>query len=120
MIVLQFTVIMNWLRFSLAALFMFCGLIILSGAAVGIFRFRYVLNRIHVAAKCDTFGVLLTFSSLALMFGWNVMTVKLLLIIVFLWLANPVSAHLIARLEVATNPDIRKECKVIHNGADAD
>ena len=113
-------IIIHWLRFSLAALFLFCGLTILLGTAVGIYRFRYVLNRIHVAAKCDTFGVLLTFSSLALMFGWSIMTVKLLLIIVFLWLANPVSGHLIARLEVTTNPEIRKECKVIHNGADSD
>ena len=110
--------ILQWLRFAAAALLMFWGLATLLATAVGVFRFRYVLNRIHVAAKCDTFGVLLTFSSLAIMFGWSVASLKLLLIIVFLWIANPVSGHLIAHLEVATNPKIRDECEVMRNDTD--
>ena len=110
--------ILQWARFILAAILMICGLITLFATIVGIYRFHYVLNRIHVAAKCDTFGILLTFSSLGLMFGWSAATLKLLLIIIFLWMANPVSGHLIAHLEVATNPKIKEECKVIRNDTD--
>ena len=106
-------IILQWIRFALAAFLMLWGLATFLAAAVGIFRFRYVLNRIHVAAKCDTFGLLLTFSSLAVMQGWNVASLKLLLIIIFLWIANPVSGHLIAHLEASTNPDITDECEVI-------
>ena len=97
---------------------MIAGLATLLATAVGMFRFHYVLNRINVAAKCDTFGVLLTFSSLILILGWNIASLKLFLILVFLWLANPVSGHLIAHLEVATNPDIMDECEIIRNDAD--
>jgi len=111
-------IVLQWARFGLAALLMSAGLLALFGTTLGLFRFRYVLNRIHVAAKCDTFGVLLTFSSLILMSGWNAASLKLILIIIFLWLANPVSGHLIAHLEVATNPKIREECEVIRHDAD--
>ena len=108
-------IILQWIRFIIAALLLLGGMIILLATTVGIFRFKSVLNRIHVAAKCDTFGVLLTFSSLLVMSDWSFASAKLLLIIVFLWLSNPVSAHLIAYLEVATNPHAMDECKVVHN-----
>jgi multicomponent Na+:H+ antiporter subunit G len=111
-------IVLQWGRFILAASLMFAGLSTLLATTVGLFRFHYVLNRIHVAAKCDTFGVLLTFSSLMVIFGWSIESLKLLLILVFLWLANPVSGHLIAHLEVATNPNIREECKVMRYDPD--
>ena len=106
-------IVLQWARFIVAALLMVAGLSTLFATTVGLFRFNNVLNRINVAAKCDTFGVLLTFSSLIVMLGWDIASLKLILVIVFLWLANPVSGHLIAHLEVATNPDIREVCEVI-------
>ena len=111
-------IVLQWARFSFAALLMFAGLASLFATTVGLFRFHYVLNRIHVAAKCDTFGILMTFSSLIVMSGWNAASLKLFLIIAFLWIANPVSGHLIAHLEVATNPKILEECEVIRYDAD--
>ncbi len=40
--------------------------------------------------------------------GLNFTTLKMALIIVFLWCASPVSSHLIARLEVSTNERLKK------------
>ena len=111
-------IFLQWIRFAFAALLLLGGMITLFATVMGIFRFRYVLNRIHLAAKCDTFGVLLTFSSLVLMLGWDTTSLKLLLIIVLIWITNPVSGHLIAHLEVVTNSNIKKECKVIPYAAD--
>ena len=111
-------IVIHWARFILASLLMVAGLSTLLATTVGLFRFHYVLNRINVAAKCDTFGVLLTFSSLIVILGWDIASLKLLLIMIFLWIANPVSGHLIAHLEVATNPDVTDECEVIHYDAD--
>ena len=37
---------------------------------------------------------------------------KIALIVAFLWLASPVSSHLIAHLEVTTNDELEKYCKV--------
>ena len=47
--------------------------------------------------------------------GLNFTTLKMMLIVVFLWLASPVSSHLIARLEVSsgTKADGRYEKDMI-------
>ncbi|MCL1834616.1 MAG: monovalent cation/H(+) antiporter subunit G [Oscillospiraceae bacterium] len=106
--------VLQWIRFGTAALLMAAGLFAFVTSVIGIYRFNYVLNRIHVAAKCDTMGIFLTLSSLMVMSGFNVTTLKLLLLIVLMWLVNPVSSHLIAHLEAETNPDVIEECEVIH------
>jgi len=109
---------LQWARFILAALLMFAGLATLLAATVGLFRFHYVLNRVNVAAKCDTFGIFLIFSSLIVMSGWNFTSLKLFIIVVILWIANPVCANLIAYLEVATNPKPGEEYEVIRRDVD--
>lgn len=107
-------IVLHWIRFIIAAVFLLGGLVILSAALVGMFRFDNVLNRIHVAAKCDTFGLLLIFSSMIIMSGWSMESLKLVIIIVFFWLSVPVSSHLIAHMELATNPEIKEEFEVLH------
>lgn len=95
---------LEWVRFILTAAFLLSGLVILITAVIGLFKFDYVLNRMHAAAMGDTLGVILcllglTFSSPDI---WTAL--KLLLIITFLWFSSPVGSHLIARLEVTINP----------------
>ena len=106
--------IAGWIRFAIAAVLLVVGLLAFVTSMVGIYRFHYVLNRIHVAAKCDTMGVFLTLLSLMVMSGLSFTTLKLFLLIVFMWMSNPVSSHLIAHLEAETNPDIVEECEVVH------
>ena len=107
-------IVLLWIRFSIAALLMIGGLFLLFSVLVGLFRFNNVLNRVHVAAKCDTLGLLLTLSSLIVMHGWSYVSLKLLLILIFFWLSVPVSGHLIAYMEVMTNnKKVSEECKVI-------
>ena len=101
------------IRTILSLFFMGSGLFILGVATIGIFRFNYVLNRIHVAAKCDTLGAILFLSGLAVWSGWNFVTLKLVLIIAFLWLTNPAATHLVAKTEMRTNPELKDMCKII-------
>ena len=98
------------LRIIIAALLMLAGLFVLGVATIGIFRFSTMLNRIHIAAKCDTLGALLVLLSLIILSGFTIFSLKLLLVIIFLWLSNPVSSHLVARAEVKSNPDLNKIC----------
>ena len=95
---------LDWLRLILTAGFLLSGLLILITSVIGLYKFDYVLNRMHAAAMGDTLGIL--FCLLGLMISapdvWVML--KLLFIIVFLWVASPVSSHLIARLEVTINP----------------
>ena len=101
------------IRLAAAAVLILSGLFVLGVATLGIFRFESVLNRIHVAAKCDTLGALLTLSGLILLGGLGAFSLKLALVIVFLWMTNPVASHLVARAEVATNDRLHETCDVL-------
>ncbi len=101
------------IRVIIAGLLMIAGLFVLSVATVGIFRFSTMLNRIHVAAKCDTLGALLMLSGLIVLSGFTVYSLKLGLVIVFLWLCNPAASHLVARAEVKTNPNLEQICDFV-------
>lgn len=95
---------LSWIRFILSSALMISGLIILAAAVIGLYKFDYVLNRMHAAAMGDTLGLMLCLLSLTVSAPDIWVALKLLLIIFFLWLASPVSSHLIARLEVTINP----------------
>ena len=45
--------------------------------------------------------------------GFNFHSLKMAVIVCFLWLAGPVSSHLIAKAEVMTHPHIHDECEVV-------
>ena len=85
------------------------GLFSICVSAIGLFRFKCVLNRIHAAAVTDTVGVLFMMLGLALLCGFTLTTVKLGIIVVFMWLAGPVVTHLIAKMELLTERDIDAE-----------
>lgn len=101
--------VIEWIRFLAGAALLLFGLGIFAIEMIGVFRFRYVLNRMHAAAMGDTLGIGFSLVGLMLMSGWNFTTLKLLLVIVFLWFSSPVSSHLIARLEVTTNENKEKQ-----------
>ncbi|MDO5435560.1 MAG: monovalent cation/H(+) antiporter subunit G [Clostridia bacterium] len=100
---------METVRFIISAVLMAGALFTFITGVLGAFRFRYVLNRMHAAAVNDTLGVLLAIAALVIAFGFTMTSLKLILIIIFLWLSSPVSSHLIARLEVTTSPDLKQE-----------
>ena len=97
------------LRFILCALLMLLGLIFEISAVVGVFRFRYVLNRIHAAAMGDTMGIFLMLLGLAVANGLSMLSLKLMLLVLLFWLTSPVSSHLIGRLELVTNEELDRE-----------
>ena len=104
--------IFEWIRLILGCSFMICGLVIFFTEIFGIFHFNYVLNRMHAAAMGDTLGIASCMLGLVIFSGFNMTSLKLLLIVVFLWFASPVSSHVLARLEVATNENLESHCQV--------
>ena len=104
---------MEIFRFAFAAFFLLGGLFILGVATFGLFRLENALNRLHAAAKCDTLGSLMVLLGLAIIVGFNFIYLKLLILVVFIWIANPVAVFMIGRAEVLTNPHIEEECEVV-------
>lgn len=104
--------ILEWLRFLAGTGLLLAGLGIFALQIFGVFKFKYVLNRMHAAAMGDTLGIGICLTGLILLSGLNVTSLKLALVIVFLWLASPVSSHLISRLEVVTNEHLEEVCEL--------
>lgn len=104
--------IFDWIRLILGCSFIICGLVIFFTEIFGVFHFQYVLNRMHATAMGDTLGIASCMLGLVIFSGFNMTSVKILLIVIFLWFASPVSSHVLARLEVATNENLESRCKV--------
>ncbi len=104
--------IFDWIRLIAGCAFLICGLVIFFTEIFGVFHFRYVLNRMHATAMGDTLGIASCMIGLIIFSGFNFTSMKLMLIVIFLWFASPVSSHVLARLEVATNENLTSHCKV--------
>lgn len=104
--------VFEYVRLIVGCVFLMFGLVIFFTEIFGVFHFRYVLNRMHAAAMGDTLGIGSCLIGLIIFSGFNFTSLKLLLIIVFLWFASPVSSHVLARLEVATNENLETHCKI--------
>ena len=95
----------------IGGIFLFAGLAIFALEMIGVYRFRYVLNRMHAAAMGDTLGIGVSLFGLMIFSGFHFTTLKIALIVMFLWFASPVSSHLITRLEITTNEELDKYCE---------
>lgn len=105
---------MEMIRLILMILFISLGMFIFGIATFGLFKFKYILDRVHVAAKCDTLASLLILTGLIIYFGFSLASLKLFFVILLLWLTNPVGTHLIGQTEVITNSDNPKKYKEIN------
>lgn len=101
----------DWIRFIIGALFIICGVIVFIIEIIGVFRFRYVLNRMHAASLGDTLGLGCIILGLVVINGINFSSLKLLCVPVFLWITSPTASHLISRLEVTTDEEKEKHYK---------
>ena len=79
---------MEIVRITAGILLVGLGLFVYAVAAFGLFRFKYVLNRMHAAALGDTLGILFVLLGLILLTGWGFHALRMGLIIAFLWLAD--------------------------------
>ncbi|MBS6397440.1 MAG: monovalent cation/H(+) antiporter subunit G [Clostridiales bacterium] len=105
-----------WIQLIIGGILIVIGLLTLCVAVFGVYRFQYVLNRMHSSAMGDSLGILFIILGLMVLSGFQFGTLKLALIIVFFWLAGPVSSHMIGQMEILTNEKLKEECEVPDDG----
>jgi multicomponent Na+:H+ antiporter subunit G len=66
-------------------------------AALGVVRLPDLLTRMHASSKAGTLGAALMLAGVAITFADTAIVMRVLLIIVFLFITAPLSAHMIAR-----------------------
>lgn len=109
--------VLSWIRFLIGAVCIIAGLVFYVIQFIGVFRFRYVLNRMHAAAIGDTLGGGLVLLGVLVLNGFTLASAKILFIVAFLWLTSPVAAHMVTKLEVLSKRRM-EECCPVENAED--
>lgn len=82
---------------ALSTALMLTGLALILVASVGVLRLPDFYTRLHAQGKCDTLGVALVLGGLAAREGFTLTAAKILLVLVFILLANPTATHALGR-----------------------
>jgi multicomponent Na+:H+ antiporter subunit G len=99
----------DWIIFALVAFFVLSSLFMIFCGILGVYRMKYVLNRMNAAALIDTLALLFMNIGLIIANGFTFTSLKLFLIVLVMWLTSPISGHLISKLEYVTNKKIEEE-----------
>ncbi len=74
----------------LSVILMGMGLFLFASGTLGLIRLPDFYCRMHATGKCDTLGALLALLGLAVYNGFNLVSLKIIFIVVFIFVANPV------------------------------
>jgi len=88
---------MNLLLDLLSGLILLGGLSCVVIGGIGILRLPDCYTRLHAAGLTDTLGAGLILLGLMFQAGWNQVTLKLLLLLLWLWFTSPIATHALAR-----------------------
>lgn len=96
------------IRLVLAAFFLLAGIISAAISILGVFRFHFVMNRMHCAAILDTVSMTLIFAGLILL-SWDMQYIpKLLAALLMLWVGSPAASHLVGKMEISIDETAAK------------
>ena len=91
------------IREIIAGIFMLAGFFFFFTATVGLLRLPDFYSRMHATGKGDTLAALFSLIGLAVYEGFSITSVKIVLIAVFLFLAQPTATHAISRAAFRCN-----------------
>lgn len=90
--------LVSWVLLLAGSLFVVVG-------ALGVIRMPDLFTRLHAAGLTDTMGAGLILTGLLFQVGWSLVTLKLLLVLGFLWFSSPVSTYALARAALASGQE---------------
>lgn len=94
--------LLSFLQEAISVILLALGVFFTFSGAVGIVRFPDAYNRIHAATKTSTLGLVSILLAGVVGLGLEPVTIKALVIILFVALTFPVSGHLLARAAYRT------------------
>lgn len=81
----------------IANILVIAGSLFIFSTAIGMIRFPDFYTRLHAGSKCLVGGGVSTLLGCIILKGYSFISLKLLIIIAFLIISNPVAIHAIAR-----------------------
>ena len=96
--------ILSWISIVTGSAFLLTG-------ALGLLRLPDVFTRMHAAGLVDTLAMTLLIIGMAFQAGLTLVTVKLFLILLFMFFASPTSTHALAKasLDGGIKPEINED-----------
>lgn len=76
---------------------------------IGIFRFNNMYARLLTSSKIDTVATLTILIALIIKSGFNFLSLRLILLMIFLMITSPISSHIIARSAYMNGIALKKE-----------
>ncbi|MBR6469936.1 MAG: monovalent cation/H(+) antiporter subunit G [Lachnospiraceae bacterium] len=96
---------MEWVRFIAAVICLAFAAVMEIIAIYGVYRFRFVMNRMHAAAIGDTLALLLGALGLVILKGLSWFSLKMVLVVILLWMTSSISSHVIMRMELCIDEE---------------
>ena len=104
---------MEWVRFIFAAICILFSIVMEIISIIGTYRFKFIMNRMHAAAIADTMALGLMAIGLIIIKGFSMFSLKMILVVGFLWLGSSIASHVIMRMELNIDEDrVAIECEV--------
>ncbi len=88
---------MTIIQTALAVILMLGGAFFLVVSCLGLMRLPDYYSRNHAVGKSETLGIMLVLAGLAVYNGFTLTSFKLVLILIFVMIANPTATHIILR-----------------------
>jgi multicomponent Na+:H+ antiporter subunit G len=85
------------IRTIITGVFLGIGCFFIIVTAIGIVRFPDFYSRLHPAGKTDTVGQGFVLIGLMIYEGFSLVSIKLIIIVVFIFIASPTATHAIAQ-----------------------
>jgi len=82
--------LLSWISLVAGSVFLIIG-------TIGLIRLPDFFTRLHAASVVDTLGCILIMMGLMLQAGLSLITVKLILIVIFILFTSPTAAHALAK-----------------------
>jgi len=86
----NFIVILSWFCFMLGS---FLGI----SGVIGLLRFPDFYTRMHAAGVTDTLCAFLILFGLMLQTDWDIVSIKLLIILIFIFITSPTASHALSK-----------------------
>lgn len=98
----------QWIIFFITAILLIAALFCFTFAVIGVYRFGFILNRMHAGSIGDSMGLLFAIAAVITATGLRLDSLKLMLLIVFMWFTSPASSHFLSQVEYLTNEHLYK------------
>ncbi len=110
---------MDILLLSLSWISLLTGSFLGISGAIGILRFPDFYSRIHAAGITDTLCASLILFGLMLQTQWDLVTLKLVIILVFIFFTSPTASHALAKAALHSGLKINNISDTVSNNKES-